>query len=140
MTVALILLIVLIVGGGILYIHDRLTRPAAEDGTEAEKEAQPEESECCGMHITCKKDSLVAGIDDEIVYYDDEELDRFKGRGADDYEEDEIEEFLEVLLTLDPVEIAGWVRSLVARDIILPTCVREQLLLILTESRNVMER
>ena len=35
--------------------------------------------ECCGMHETCEKDSLLAAVSKEIEYYDDEELDRFRG-------------------------------------------------------------
>ena len=42
-----------------------------------------EDMECCGQHETCEKDSLLAAISKQIEYYDDEELDRFRGRGSD---------------------------------------------------------
>ena len=48
----------------------------------------------------------------EIEYYDDEELDTYKGRAADDYSEEEVEQFAEVLYTMKPEEVAGWHRIL----------------------------
>lgn len=92
--------------------------------------------ECCGMHATCEKDSLLAAVSPEIIYYDDEELDIFKGRRPEDYTDAEIELFHEVLFTMLPDDIAGWIRSLQLRGIALPEIVREELILIITESRN----
>lgn len=136
----IIILTSLIVGvGALLYLHDRFTRPrgeADEISHETQTVDEPAESECCGMHITCEKDSLVVGMDREILYYEDEELDRFKGREADGYEPDEIEEFREVLLTLRPEEIAGWARSIASRGVTLPADVREELLMIVAEARQ----
>ena len=34
---------------------------------------------CCGLHETCESESLLAGVSKGIEYYEDEELDRFKG-------------------------------------------------------------
>ena len=138
MTVALILLAFIVGGGAILYLHGRLTRQATTDReTESSTESEPDvETECCGLHITCEKDSLVAGMDAEILYYEDEELDRFRGRPADGYEPAEIEEFREVLLTLRAEEIAGWARSIASRGITLPAEVRDELLMIVAEARQ----
>ena len=88
------------------------------------------------MHITCEKDSLLASVSKEIEYYDDEELDRFRGRRSTDYADDEIEEFRNVLLTLLPGDIAGWGRSIQLRGIELPDDVRDELLLIVAEARK----
>ena len=49
-------------------------------------------TQCCGMHEVCEKESLRAAQED-IEYYEDEELDRFRGRTA--YSEDP--EFVESL-------------------------------------------
>lgn len=144
MTVAAILLALIIGVGLVLYIHNRLTTPADNDEVAETQPAdgQPAENagddsgECCGLHITCEKDSLVAGLDRELLYYDDEELDAYRGRPADGYTDSEIEEFREVLLTLRPDDIAGWARSITARGITLPTEVRDELLLIVAEARN----
>jgi hypothetical protein len=104
----------------------------AEAGAEAEIDPEV----CCGMHITCEKDSLLADVSEQIDYFDDEELDRFAGRSADNYEPDEIEEFRDVLLTLIPTDIAPWARSIQLRGIQLPTEVRDELLMIVAEARK----
>lgn len=133
MNVALIILVSLVVVGAILYLHHCIT---SNDVSQVADDATPADEECCGMHITCEKDSLSTAISTEIVYYDDEELDRYKGREADDYTEEEIEQFRDVLLTLLPQDIAGWGRSIQLRGITLPTEVRDELLLIVAEARQ----
>ena len=70
---------------------------------------------------------------DKIIYYDDEELDRFAGRSGDDYTDEEIEEFQEVLMTLRPEDALGWSRSVEQRHITLPADVRDGLMLLITE-------
>ncbi len=135
MIVALIILISLIVTGIILYLHHRFFYSKKEIVIETQTSTPPEEN-CCGMHITCEKDSLLASISNEIVYYDDEELDIFAGRNENDYTDDEIEQFRDILLTLLPSDIAGWGRSIQLRGITLPTIVRDELLLIVAEARQ----
>ncbi len=88
------------------------------------------------MHIVCEKDSLIKGISDEIVYYDDEELDAYKGLRPEEYTESQTEEFRDVLLTLLPDDIAGWARSLQLRGIALPKAVEEELLFLVAEERQ----
>lgn len=139
MQVALILLIAIVGVGLVLYLHHRITTPGKQTAslTDAQEAVQQEEEGCCGMHITCEKDSLVAGLDADIIYYDDEELDRYRGRPASEYDDREIEEFREILLTMQPDDIAGWARSLMARGIEMPSAVREELLLIVSEARRL---
>ncbi len=143
---ALYILLALVVVGGILYIMHRIqdargkVEPPAISGDSAADTVATEENsegECCGMHITCEKDSLLAAVSDKIEYYDDEELDAYAGRGAEDYTDDEIEHFRDVLLTLLPTDIAGWGRSLQLRGITLPSAVREELLMIVAEQRRM---
>lgn len=136
MIVALYILIALVVTGGVLYIlHRRDLRRSPISGEDVTATSDSDDSQCCGMHITCEKDSLLASVSKEIEYYDDEELDRFRGRRADDYSDDETEEFRNVLLTLLPQDIAGWGRSIQLRGIELPAAVREELLMIVAEAR-----
>ena len=132
MEVSIIILGALLVTGVVLYLFDRRHRKTSSPDEPAYNE--PEEA-CCGMHITCEEDSLLASVSPEIVYYDDEELDAFKGRGADSYTDEEIEQFRDVLLTLLPEDIAGWGRSIQLRGIELPSSVREELLMIVAEAR-----
>lgn len=65
----------------------------------------------------------------EIEYYNDEELDKFVGRKADDYDEEEIEEFAEVLHTMRPNEISEWCRSLTLRHIELPNTLKDEIIM-----------
>lgn len=136
MTVALILLCAIVGVGLALYIHHRLTAPEPgreEDAAPATDDGAGEE--CCGMHITCERDSLLASVSENIEYYDDEELDRFRGRGADAYSDVEEDEFRDILLTLRPDDIPGWARSIQLRGIELPAAIREELLMIVAEAR-----
>ena len=140
MEVILIISAVLVLVGGALWFHDRLTRSRISGEGEVklpdEESAQTEPEECCGMHITCEHDSLLAAVSPDIVYYDDEELDRFVGRGPEDYSDEEIEEFRDVLLTLLPEDIAGWGRSIQLRGLQLPAPIKEELLMIVAEARR----
>jgi len=146
---ALIILAVTVVAGIILYLnHVREERKAAAEGAASEtsnespaadgesgseKEAEGPEV-CCGMHLVCEKTSL-SPMSPDIEYYDDEELDRFRGRTSDDYDDAEIDEFMDVLLTMRPADVAGWSRSLQLRGINPPILVRDQILLIVSEQR-----
>ena len=94
-----------------------------------------EEEGCCGMHLVCEKDSL-SPMSGEIIYYADEELDRFFGRPGNDYTPEEVEEFREILMTLRPEDVPGWARSITARRIELPSDVRDELLMRVNEQRG----
>ena len=134
MIAALILLAALTVTGVLLYLFDRRSDAGSND-YEPDSSAAPKEDACCGMHITCEKDSLLSSVSSEIEYYDDEELDTYAGKAPEDYSPGEIEEFREILLTLLPHDIAGWARSLHLRGISLPVQVRDELIMIVSEAR-----
>lgn len=97
---------------------------------------QVEDMECCGQHETCEKESLLAAVSKQIEYYNDEELDRFRGRGSDAYSSDEIEEFRDVLYTMRDDEVAGWLRSLQLRAVELPDELKDEAFLIVGERRG----
>lgn len=105
-----------------------------EPEPEVESESESGSEECCGLHLVCEKDSL-SPMGDEVVYYDDEELDRFVGRDADSYSAEEVEEFRDVLMTLLPGDVAGWARSITQRRLELPPDVRDELLILVNEQR-----
>ncbi|MDO4319334.1 MAG: phospholipase [Bacteroidales bacterium] len=140
MIAALYILLVIIAVGIVARLLDRKVPDGPADATDTagaavQEPADQADEECCGMHITCERDSLLAAVSDRIEYYDDEELDAYAGRGADDYTDDEIDRFRDVLLTLLPDDIAGWARSVQLRGITLPSAVRDELLLIVGEER-----
>jgi len=95
----------------------------------------PYDMECCGQHETCEKDSLLAAISKEVEYFNDEELDRFRGKEGDAYTEEECEEFRDVLYTMRSDEVASWVRSLQLRYVNLPDEVKDEVFLIVGENR-----
>ena len=74
---------------------------------------------CCGVHEICEK-GLSPKPDKKVEYYDDEELDIFTGRTSDSYNFDEISQFREVLETMYPSDMPGWLQSLKLRNITLP--------------------
>jgi len=97
---------------------------------------QVQDMECCGKHETCEKESLLAAVSKQIEYYNDEELDRFRGRSSGDFSPDEIEEFREVLYTMREEEVAGWVRSLQLRAVELPDELKDEVYMIVGERRS----
>lgn len=141
----------LIVGvGAVLYIHHRLTdglknrTDVSGDGVKVSDnvetnpltiEPNADNSECCGMHITCERDSLSPVFDEEALYFDDEELDDYRNYLQSDYTDGDIETFREILLTLRPEEIGTWSRSIQLRGIEMPDTIRDEILMIVTEQR-----
>lgn len=113
----------------------KLQRQLERGEIDAIPEPQEIQKECCGQHETCERDSLLAAVSKEIEYYNDEELDRYQGVEADAYDEAAIEEFSEVLYTLQEVEVAGWLRSLQLRGINLPDAIKDEAFLIVGERR-----
>ncbi len=118
------------------YLRNRKLQKMLERGEISEiPEAKEIPEECCGQHETCERDSLLAVVSKAIEYYDDEELDRFKGVESDAYEEEAVDEFREVLYTLQEVEVAGWLRSLQLRGVNLPDALKDEAFLIVGERR-----
>lgn len=118
------------------FFHNLYLRRKVERG-ELDKmpEVKQVDQECCGQHEVCEKESLLAAVSKQIEYYNDEELDRFRGREGDQYEETEVEEFREVLYTTKDDEVAGWVRSLQLRGVELPDVLKDEVFLIVGERR-----
>lgn len=137
-------MLILIIGLAILagvamavgYWHNRRIQKKIESG---ELESAPPiveaDAECCGQHEICEKESLLAAVSKKIEYYDDEELDRFRGRSSDSYTDEEVEEFREVMYTCKEDEVAGWSRSLQLRGVELPDGLKDELFLIVGERR-----
>lgn len=91
--------------------------------------------ECCGQHAVCERDSLLAAVSKEIIYYDDEELDAYRGTPSNAYPDEAADEFREIFYELREVEVAGWVRSLQLRQIELPDQIKDEVFLIVRERR-----
>lgn len=138
MHVALIIAGSIVGVGALLYIHHRLTYRQPVDGAgsgPSDASAGEQTEECCGMHITCERDSLSPVFVAEAEYFDDEELDVYADTDPAEYTPEAIEQFRDVLLTLRPDDIAPWARSIQQRRIALPDEVRDELFIIVNEAR-----
>ena len=83
---------------------------------------------CSGINDDCEQTCMMEAATKEVEYYDDEELDRFKGKESGEYTDDEAEEFSEVLYTMRPDEAKGWSRSLILRGINVPNQIKDDLI------------
>lgn len=83
---------------------------------------------CSGINDNCEQTCMMEAATKEVEYYDDEELDRFKGKESGEYTDDEAEEFSEVLYTMRPDEAKGWNRSLILRGINVPNQIKDDLI------------
>lgn len=132
--VSLIVLAVVAAVAGV--IHNRRLRRQVESG---ELEAMPEvvevDSECCGQHEVCEKESLLAAVSRKIEYYDDEELDKYAGVAPDSYTPQQEDEFRDIFYTMQDEDVAGWVRSLQLRGIALPDNLKDEVFLVVVELR-----
>lgn len=88
---------------------------------------------CNGENTKCEQECMMEAATKDIEYYDDEELDTFKGRDADSYTDEEVEQFSEVLYTMKPKEVVGWSRSLILRGINLPNQLKDEVIGFLSE-------
>lgn len=135
-----ILIVSLVVLGVVAAIAGIVrNRRLQEKVDSGELEAMPEvnvvDMECCGQHEVCEKESLLAAVSKQIEYYDDEELDCYKGVAADAYSSEQEEEFRDVFYTMREEDVAGWVRSLQLRGIALPDSLKDEVFLVVGELR-----
>ena len=100
-----------------------ITAPASEE--------EDDDEECCGEHEVCEKGKIKRALRTDIEYFDDEELDRFRGTAPDEYDDEAVEEFREVLYTMDPREVDDWLKSLELREIMLPDALKDEVFMLL---------
>lgn len=137
---ALILLSVLAVVGLALYLWDRHTlrhMPPASEGADENTPAPVASSTCaddnCALGDVCVGTAAIACQVEPVVYYEDEELDAFVGRSADDYTPDEVEQWRDVLYTLQPGDLIGWGQSVKKRALVMPTAIHDEFVMLATE-------
>ena len=111
----------------VLFYLDRWnkTRGLSQDQTQQPEPDVPA-GECCGKHVVCEKQKLAEARLRSAQYFDDEDLDRFKGRGSDGYSDQEVEEFRYVMYTMRQDEVREWMECLQAREIELPDELKEE--------------
>ena len=98
--------------------------------------SKPRPDGCCGKHAVCEKEEWAAALGQPIEYFDDEELDAYKGRTSDSYTPNEVEQFEEVMTTMRPNEVADWLRSLQLRAINLPDDLKDEAIMLIDDAAN----
>ena len=142
---AIVLLTILVVGGAIVWLIDRLFyhTDKAENLDETEENDASDNTptqgctdEACGIRSICPSEQiLVSQCKREVIYYDDEELDGFAGREADDYTPEEEEQWRDVLYTLQPSDLLGWGQSIKHRGLVMPASIQAEFLQLAGENR-----
>lgn len=143
---AIVLLTILVVGGAIVWLIDRLFyhTDKAENLDETEEndasDATPAQGcadEACGIRSICPSEQiLVSQCKREVIYYDDQELDSFAGRDADGYTAEEEEQWRDVLYTLQPGDLLGWGQSIKHRGLVMPASIQAEFLQLAAENRR----
>ena len=120
-TTIILVAILLFITGGFFFLNKFYkNRPVADDHHDGENGG------CCGRHAVCDK-----GLNAGNLYFDDEELDAYKGKEPGEYTDEEIEEFRNVLYTMRTEEVDTWVKCLQTRGIEIPAVIKEEILLML---------
>ncbi|MDL2290339.1 phospholipase [Paludibacteraceae bacterium OttesenSCG-928-F17] len=127
-----VLIISLLFFGIFIFLVTYFSRRSNKDQN---TEAAIPDSECCGAHAVCEKESLL-NKDGKIVYYDDEELDNLSNIASNNYTAEQLNLFSDVFYTLKESDVAGWLRSLQLRNIQLPEELKDAAFLIIEERRT----
>ncbi len=118
----------------IAFFVSKRNKDTSDDQTSGKELA----SDCCGAHDVCESESLL-NSSAEILYYDDEELDRFIDTSQNNFSDKCIEEFRDILYSLKEDEVSAWLKSLQLRKVTLPEIVKEEALMIVAERRYQAE-
>ena len=81
---------------------------------------------CTPDNVMCEQECMLKAATEPVEYFDDEELDVYKGRASNSYNEEETAQFAEVLETLQPEEVKSWNRSLILRGINMPDGIKDE--------------
>lgn len=81
---------------------------------------------CNGQDPRCEQECMMEASTKPLEYFDDEELDAYRGRPSDSYTDEETAQFAEVLETLRSEEVKAWNRSLILRGINMPDGIKDE--------------
>lgn len=93
----------------------------------------------CSIAAQCTFDCEEETTKPEPDYYDDEELDAYRGIAPEEYTDAQVEEFEEVMTTMRPDEVHEWLVSLGQRGVNLPEALREQALMLMQDSGDAAQ-
>ncbi len=98
--------------------------------------AAPSCATCDGVSAKCEQECMMEAATKEIEYFDDEELDTFAGRQSDSYDQQEVEQFSDVLHTMRQDEVQAWWRSLTLRGISLPDELKDEVIMLIDDGHS----
>lgn len=133
----IILFSVIVAGILLTLVLSRFLTGKKQNALQPDEPVNVPDVECCGAHEVCDKETLLSDSD-EVVYFQDEELDVYRFKHPGSYLPYEIEQFREILYTMRDDEVAGWLRSLQLREINPPHIVREEALMIVADVRETL--
>ncbi len=110
----------------IAVVLKRLFGRGGEAPAKEEKAVKQDCASCSAGAGKCLQECAIEAAVADIEYFDDEELDRFRGRQSDGYTDDEAAEFAEVMYTMRPEEVKDWLRSLRLRGVSLPDQLKDE--------------
>ena len=122
--VAILILLGVVTGVMALVMHrkDRPEPPVVEQATCAT---------CNGDNDKCEQECVMEAATQPVEYFEDEELDAFRGRPSDSYDDEETQQFADVLYTMRQDEVAAWCRSLTLRGINLPNALKDEVVMMI---------
>lgn len=131
------ILLALVAVGVALYLHDKLSR-RRHPAQAPIAPAQPAQAVCadasCALQGVCVGEQVARCATQPVTYYDDEELDAYRGRAADAYTAAELEQWRDVLYTLQPADLLGWQQSVKQRGIAMPAPIRDEFIMLYNEA------
>lgn len=139
MFILIVILIFMI--AGILLLRKMNKSAASKDAAAVAHAPQSDagKKDCdnskCNVFCFCAGKTLQSIVSTEILYYDDEELDAYRGIAANGYTDAQIDKFSEVLTTLRPGEVSDWLNSLRLRNIALPEALNDEAFMIMQENK-----
>jgi len=130
-----ILGIIILIGITFVYLNRSKGETSTETDTNSVEKPRQVASDCCGAHEICEFDATIFD-EEQIVYFDDEELDELRNVREDQLTASQIDNLREVLYTLRTNEIDKWMTSLSRRHIHLPAILLQEARQLIMEKQN----
>ena len=136
----MLILILSIVALGILAAIFSMVSSRGRNGEDEPVKIVQTCSTCDGTASTkCEQDCMMEAATKPIEYFDDEELDAFSGKASSEYTDEEVEQFADVLYTMRQDEVAAWCRSLNLRGISLPDQIKDEVVMMVSDSAGTVQ-
>ncbi len=120
-----ILGLILLIAAVVFTVNRFRGKEVTESAAEPDEKPRQVASDCCGAHEICEFDESVFN-EDEIIYFNDEELDELRNIREDQLTAANMDDLRDVLYTLRTDEINKWLTSISRRHIHLPAILQQE--------------